>query len=79
MSKINKKLEALKNNPRNDWRMSDLKSIADYFEISYNHNGTSHVKFTNKDGKVYIISDHKPIKPIYIKHFLELIKEKKDV
>lgn len=74
MSKAWKEMEKMRNNPR-DWRIEDVKKIADKLEIAYKQPGTSHVTFRTKTGKKLTIPAHKPIKPIYIKHFLELIDE----
>lgn len=72
MSKVRKEIEKMRNNPR-DWRIEDIKIIADRMDIDYRQPGTSHVTFRTKSGKKLTIPAHKPIKPIYIKQFLELI------
>ena len=59
------------NNPR-DWRIEDLKTVADYFEIDYDQTG-SHVSFRSKDGRRVMVPAHKPIKPVYIPKFLDLV------
>ena len=35
MSKVDKKLKAMKANPKDDWKIDDLKSIAKKYEIEY--------------------------------------------
>jgi len=70
------------NNPKRDWTIKDLKSLADKYGISYNQPGTSHVTFRTPKGSMLTVPAHKPIKAIYIKKFIELIeifKEKKSV
>jgi hypothetical protein len=74
MSKILKKLLAMKQNPRNDWQISDLQSLATHFDIVYRQPGTSHVTFVCINGMCLTVPAHKPIKPIYIKKFIELIE-----
>ncbi|MBY0273199.1 MAG: type II toxin-antitoxin system HicA family toxin [Alphaproteobacteria bacterium] len=74
MSKIDKKLKAMKTNPKNDWQISDLKSIAKQYSIEYRQPGTSHVTFSSNHGLYLTVPAHKPIKPIYIKRFVELIE-----
>ena len=60
-----------RNNPRN-WRIEDLKGLSDYFKIDYDQTG-SHVTFRSTDGRRATVPAHKPIKPIYIHKFLELL------
>lgn len=74
MSKIQKKLQAMKTNPKNDWGIDLLKSIADRYQIDYRQPGTSHVTFRSKKGRKLTVPAHKPIKAIYIKMFVEFIE-----
>ncbi len=64
----------MKDNPKGDWNIQDLKAIADRFNINYRQPGTSHVTFRTKNGKKLTVPAHKPIKPIYIKKFVEFIE-----
>ncbi len=61
-------------NPR-DWRIDDLKAIAERMSINYRQPGTSHVTFRFPNGSKLTVPSHKPIKPVYIKQFLELLDE----
>lgn len=72
MSKIEKMLSKMRNNPR-DWKIEDIKAIADRFDIGYRQPGTSHVTFRTSTGEKVTIPAHKPIKPIYIKLFIALL------
>ena len=74
MSKFEKLLSKMRNNPK-DWRIEEIKQIADKLDISYRQPGTSHVTFRFKNGNMLTIPAHKPIKPIYIKQFINLIDE----
>lgn len=74
MSKTGKQLEKMRNNPR-DWRIEDLKVIANKAGLLYRQPGTSHVTFRAKTGRMLTVPAKKPIKPIYIKLFVELIDE----
>lgn len=74
MSKADKKLQAMRTNPRNDWKISDLQSIANRYGIIYRQPGTSHVTFSCPDGMMLTVPAHKPIKPVYIKKFVEMIE-----
>lgn len=73
MTKINKKLVAMRNNPQNDWKIEDLKNIAQRYGIKFRQPGTSHVTFTTCSGLCLTVPAHKPIKSIYVKRFVELI------
>lgn len=59
-------------NPR-DWRIEDLKVVADKFSIDYRQHGTSHVVFRHPVAGVLTVPAARPIKPVYIGHFLALI------
>ena len=74
MSKVEKLITKMRNNPL-DWRIEDVKIIADRFGFEYRQPGTSHVTFRTIKGEKLTIPAHKPIKPIYIKKFLALINE----
>ena len=78
MSKVGKQLEKMRNNPR-DWRIEDIKAIADRMNIDYRQPGTSHVTFRTKAGKKLTVPAHKPIKPVYIRQFLALIDEQEEL
>lgn len=78
MGKVSKQLEKMRNNPR-DWRIEELKALADRIGLDYRQPGSSHVTFRAKSGKKLTVPAHKPIKPIYVKMFVELIDELGDV
>lgn len=72
MTRKQKKLDKMRNNPRGDWQIDDLKSIAEDRGIAYRQNGTSHVVFDFGDASLTVPA-HRPIKPIYITKFIELL------
>ena len=74
MTRINKLLSKLRNNPR-DWQIETLKEIAKRFNIDWRQPGTSHVTFRHPNGTKLTVPAHRPIKPIYIKKFIRLIDE----
>jgi len=75
MTKIEKLLSKLRNNPR-DWQIETLKDIAKRFNIEWRPPGTSHVTFRHPNGAKLTVPAHRPIKPIYIKKFVRLIDER---
>ena len=64
----------MRNNPR-DWRIEELKALADRVGLDYRQPRSSHVTFRAKSGQKLTVPAHKPIKPIYVKMFVELIDE----
>jgi hypothetical protein len=55
-----------------DWRIEDLKVVADKYVIPYRQHGTSHVTFRHPLGML-TIPCARPIKPVYVRRFVELI------
>ena len=76
MTKIEKLLTKLRNNPR-DWQIETLKDIAKRFNIEWLQPGTNHVTFRHPTGTKLTVPANRPIKPIYIKKFVRLIDEGK--
>jgi predicted RNA binding protein YcfA (HicA-like mRNA interferase family) len=74
MSKQDKKLTQMENNPCG-WRIEDLQSVAGAYGVEWIHNDGSHVVFRGKDGAHLTVPARRPIKPVYIKHFIALIKK----
>ena len=60
-------------NPQ-DWLISDLKKLAERYNIIWSQNGTSYVQFVREDGITLTVPAHRPIKPIYVKKFLDLLE-----
>jgi predicted RNA binding protein YcfA (HicA-like mRNA interferase family) len=76
MSKSDKILEKMRLNPR-DWRIEQLKSLAEAHGVDYRQHGTSHVIFRHSNGAKLTVPAHKPIAPEYVKKFLRLITQAK--
>ena len=74
MTKADKLLARMRNNPR-DWQIDDLKALAERFGIDHRQPGTSHVTFSYPGLLPVTVPAHKPIKPIYIRHFLGLLDQ----
>ena len=74
MSKLEKLIASMKQNPKGDWRIDDLKRIAQNFEIEFKQPGSSHVTFRTHAGQKLTVPAHRPIKSVYIKMFIELIE-----
>ena len=62
----------MRDNPR-DWKIEDLKVIADRLGIEYRQRGTSHVTFTTPQGNTLPVPTARPILPVYIRQFVRLV------
>jgi predicted RNA binding protein YcfA (HicA-like mRNA interferase family) len=56
-----------------DWQISDLQSVARHHGLDWRHQKSSHCVFVRDDGRTLSVPAHRPIKPIYIRKFIELI------
>ena len=74
MTRSAKTVAKMKVNPR-DWRIEDLKVIADANGIAYRQPGGSHVIFRHLNGAMLSVPAKRPIKPVYVMKFVRLIEE----
>jgi hypothetical protein len=74
MSRTDKILEKMRNNPR-DWRIDSLKTVAREYNLEWRQPGTSHVTFRHPNGAKLTVPAHRPIKPIYIKKIVQLVDQ----
>ena len=72
MNTATKLLVAMRRNPL-DWQIAQLQIVARQKGIEWRHDGTSHCVFVRLDGKTLPVPAHRPIKPIYVKKFVELV------
>lgn len=76
MSKKDKLIENLSNNPNNA-RFETLKKLLEKAGYVASNNGSSHWQF-RKDGKESItIPFKRPVKPVYVKIVLEALRDEK--
>ena len=73
MNTAAKMLKAMVTNPR-DWQLAQLQTVARQHQIEWRHEKSSHCVFVRRDGKTLPVPARRPIKPIYIKRFIELIE-----
>jgi hypothetical protein len=73
MGKADKILAKMKQNPRN-WRIDSIKTVAKNYDIQWRQKGTSHFVFIRNDGKTLPIPAHRPIKPIYVRKFIDFVE-----
>ena len=77
MSKKDKLIKLIKNNPTNV-RFEDLKKILEDMGYKAINRGGSHYVFTKKDSESLCIPYKRPVKVIYVKQVIEIIKESED-
>jgi predicted RNA binding protein YcfA (HicA-like mRNA interferase family) len=79
MSKIDKLIEKLRNNPR-DTSIGLIKKVLDKYRIEYIWGKGDHLNVKHpKIDYILTIPAHKPIKPIYIIKLLKMIDEIGDI
>lgn len=74
MSKAERILQQMQNNPQ-DWRIENLKTVANALNIEWRQRGTSHVVFVRADGRTLPVPARRPSKAIYVKKFVEFVLE----
>ena len=73
MNAATKLLQSMQANPR-DWRIEQLQTVARHHGVVWRHEGTSHCYFKRNDGATLSVPAHRPIKPVYVRQFVDLIK-----
>ena len=70
-----KLMEKMRNNPRDDWRITDVEKLARRYGFSINRprGGGSHVTLRHDSGHKLTIPAHRPIKPGYIRRLVKMI------
>ncbi len=72
MARAEKLLDKMRGNPR-DWRIERLQTIAEAYDVAWAHEGGSHCTFRTAKGEKLTVPAKRPIKPVYIRHFIDLI------
>ncbi|MBX3454824.1 hypothetical protein [Ferrovibrio sp.] len=73
MGKADKLLAAMRRNPL-DWRIEQLKTVAEAHGLDWRQPGSSHVTFRHASGAILTVPAKRPIKPIYIKLFIRMLE-----
>jgi hypothetical protein len=56
-----------------DWQIADFQTVARQNNIDWRHQRSSHCVFVRADGRTLCVPARRPIKPIYVRKFIELI------
>ncbi|MCL2297885.1 MAG: hypothetical protein FWC38_05600 [Proteobacteria bacterium] len=73
MNTAAKLFAAMQANPK-DWQIEQLQTVARQHGVVWRHQGTSHCYFKRADGVTLSVPAHRPIKPVYVRQFVVLIK-----
>ncbi|MFM7533086.1 MAG: hypothetical protein ACKO5J_11520 [Rubrivivax sp.] len=73
MNTAAKLLASMRQNPL-DWQIADLQTVARKHGIEWRHHKSSHCVFIRADGRTLPVPAHRPIKPIYVRKFIELVE-----
>ena len=70
-----KLLEKMRQNPRNNWRIENVQTIANRYGLSIGRprGGGSHVTLRHNSGTKLTIPARRPIKPVYIRKLVAMI------
>ncbi len=76
MSKREKLIEKLRNNP-NNMKFETIQELLLYFDFEQRQpsGGSSHYSFIYNNTVIITIPKHKPVKKVYIKRVLEVLEE----
>jgi predicted RNA binding protein YcfA (HicA-like mRNA interferase family) len=76
---MDKSLAQMRNNPRG-WHIEDLEAVAKRLGFSIRKGSGSHVTFSAKGCPIVVtVPAHKPLKPAYVRMFVKLADEAKEV
>ena len=73
MNTATKLLIAMRRNPL-DWQIAQLQTVARQHGVDWRHDKSSHCVFVRSDERTLSVPAHRPIKPIYIRKFIELME-----
>jgi len=72
VARAGKLLDKMRRNPR-DWRIGQLQTVAEAYDVAWVHEGGSHCTFRTPKGEKLTVPAKRPIKPVYVRHFIDLI------
>lgn len=76
MGSAEKRLLQMRTNPKGDWRIEDLEVVAASLGMRVRNAGGSHAVFSHPAAIMRVtVPARRPIKPIYIRLFVDLVDE----
>jgi hypothetical protein len=74
-ARATKLLNEMRRNPRGDWRIQQLESVARGYEVNARQGRGSHVVFEHASLiQALSVPARRPIKPVYVRRFVALIE-----
>jgi hypothetical protein len=73
MNTAAKLLNAVRRNPLY-WHIAQLQTVARQRGVDWRHDKSSHCVFVRSDGRTLSLPAHRPIKPINVRKFIELME-----
>jgi hypothetical protein len=75
-SRASKLLSEMRRNPKGDWRIEQLDTVARAYEVNVRQGRGSHVVFEHPNlARALSVPARRPIKPVYVRRFVALIED----
>ena len=75
-TRASKLLGEMRRNPKGDWRIEQLDTVARAYEVNVRRGRGSHVVFEHpKSPDALSVPARRPIKPVYVRRFVALIDD----
>jgi predicted RNA binding protein YcfA (HicA-like mRNA interferase family) len=69
-----KKLQAMRRNPKGDWQIDDIVTVAEAFGFTVRRGGGGHATLSHPNlADILTVPARKPIKPVYVRRLVEAI------
>ena len=79
MASAEKKIDAMRANPKGDWQIDDFETVARSLGMSVRKGGGSHVVFSHAKSRTRVtVPARRPIKPAYVREFIAFVDEIRD-
>lgn len=76
MSQAAKRLEAMRRNPRNDWRIEDVEMVCRAYDVGCDPpsgGGSHYTVYHASQFEIVTVPFNRPIKPVYIRALVSYI------
>jgi predicted RNA binding protein YcfA (HicA-like mRNA interferase family) len=76
MGSADKKIDAMRANPKADWQIGDFETVAKAVGIAIRKSGGSHAVFSHPKSRTRVtVPARRPIKSVYVRAFIEFVDE----
>jgi hypothetical protein len=74
-ARASKLLIQMRQNPKGDWRIEQLETVARGHDVNLRRGRRSHVIFEHpRSSQALSITAHRPVKPAYVRRFVSLVE-----